>query len=177
MDGGSDAKVLGMNRPKNLSDILKMGSAPPAALMRPPEPAAPEPEVLAEQPLPAMDQLPPLPQPGEAYKAHARMSNGSVPTMHVVLANATVRGFSNGNFDSIDLLPPEESGGGPVIVVRYAGLSPAELHISGRNLELLHNYIGFHRIAWIRELPGQGTFIDKTAPLIRKVVIKSLVDA
>jgi hypothetical protein len=167
MDGASDIKVMGMNRSKSLSDILNMPSGPPAAPARQAENPAPVPE--ADDPLPSLDQLTPLPLPGDPYKAHSIVANGPLTTLHVVLGDATVRGFSYGNFDSIDLLPAADAGGGPVIVIRFAGLSPCEVWLTGRNLDLMHNYLGYYRIAWIRELPTKGNFADRNAPLIRKI--------
>ena len=53
--------------------------------------------------------------------------------------------------------------------MRFAGLFPTEVHMTGRNLDLLHVYLGTFRIAWLRELPTQGDFADKQAPVIRRV--------
>lgn len=169
MDTVIDRKVPGMNRTKSLGDILNLppGMASPAS-------APPEPEPEPEGELPPLDGLSPLPRPGDPYKAHARAANGPLPTLHVLLKNASSRGFSYANYDSIDWLPDDDAGQGPAIVVRFAGLVPCELRISGRNLEVLHNYIGHCRIGWIRELPTQGDFIDKAAPLIRSVKFVTL---
>jgi hypothetical protein len=169
MDGVSDTKVFEMNRPKSLSDILNMPGGTPAAPVNKAEKPAPVPDADLDYPLPPLDQLTPLPLPGDPYKAHSIVANGPLATVHMVLGDATVRGFSYGNFDSIDLLPADDAGGGPVIVVRFAGLSPCEVWISGRNLELMHNHLSHYRIAWIRELPTRGNFADRNAPLIRSI--------
>jgi hypothetical protein len=167
---GSERKAISMPRPRSLDDILGMSNGPPAV----DETAAPPPEREMVDDLPPLEELSPLPKPGDPYKAHSRANRTPLATLHVLLTDASVRGFSYANFDSIDLLPSNEPGGGPVIVVRFAGLVPCELLIVGRNLDLLHVQLGNYRIAWIRELPTQGNFSDKTAPLIRRVMIKPL---
>jgi hypothetical protein len=166
----SDRKASTVDRPKSIREILGLADGSPSVA----EPAALPPETAFLDELPPLEELSPLPKPGDPYKAHSRASTSTLATLHVLLADASVKGFSYGNFDSIDLLPSKEPGGGPVIVVRFAGLVPSELLIVGRNLDLLHVQLGYYRIAWIRELPTQGNFSDKTAPLIRRVTINPL---
>jgi hypothetical protein len=175
MDDSLDAKVIDMQRPKTLADILALGSPQPAAAARQ---AEPPPRVVdsddgAEAPLPSLEDLSPLPQPGDPYKAFSRASAKPRETLHVILANATVRGFPYGNFDGIDL-QPATAGEGPVIVVRFAGLFPVEVQITGRNLELLHVYLSTFRITWIREMQAQGDFSDKATALIRRITVKKI---
>ncbi len=158
-----------MNRTRSIGEILNLPAGSPAAA-----PAPPEPEHEEDGELGSPEALSPLPRPGDPYQAHARASNKPVATLHAILKNASSRGFSYANYDSIDWLPDDDAGQGPVLVVRFAGLTPCEVRIAGRNLELLHSYIGHCRIGWIRELPTQGDFIDKAAPLIRSVKILTL---
>ena len=100
----------------------------------------------------AFEDLPPLPRAGDPYKAWARIDNKPVPTLHCLLADGQVRGFSLGNLDSIDLLG-DDAGQGLVIVLRFDGIVAVEVRLSGRKLGTLHTYLGFHRVAWVRELP------------------------
>jgi hypothetical protein len=88
--------------------------------------------------------------PGDAYKAYARASNKPVPTLVLLLSNASTRGFSNANLDRVDLLPASDPGQGLVISMRFAGIAATEVRVAGRNLDGLYTYLGCHRIPCVR---------------------------
>lgn len=116
----------------------------------------------------------PLPKAGDPYKAHARASNKPVLTVGFLLRDGTTsRGFSYATFDSIDLLPSPAPSGGPVIVVRFAGLAPTEIRIEGRNLSLLYAYLGQHRVAWVRERGGRD-FLEDSATVVSGITMTAL---
>ena len=76
----------------------------------------PEADGHAAPELPAADRVTPLPQPGSPYDvAHARPENKPVPMLRFIYGD-TVRGLPYANLDSIDLVPADKPGGGPVIV-------------------------------------------------------------
>ncbi len=106
----------------------------------------------------AGDDVEALPQPGSAYTAYSRPSNKPEITLHVLLKDGSTRGYAWSNFDSVDTVGVDSPGGGPVLVVRFAGLLPTEVWISGRNLGRLHACIGRQRIVWIREQPSKRGF-------------------
>ena len=133
---------------------LLPGPAGKAAAAPPPEAAAFD----AAEPGP-WDDYDPLPQPGSPYAAaYSRASNKPEIVLHVLLKDGFSKGYAWSNFDSVDTSPGDRPGGGPVLVVRFAGLTPTELRISGRNLGKLHACIGRQRIAWIREQPSKRGF-------------------
>ncbi len=120
---------------------------------------------------PAGDDLIPLPGPGDAYKAHARPDNKALLTLRFLLRNSAVEGFSYSDLRRIRLLPSDKPGGGPVLVLRFID---EEVRIEGRHLDAMHNYLGYHRIAWVRELPpgkmlGEGMAAAVTGISIRQV--------
>lgn len=126
----------------------------------------------AEQPQPPAAEIPLLPQAGDPYKAHARPSNAAEATLHIMTRDAHFRGFAWHCFDSIDLRPAETPGGGPVLVLRFAGVIPTEIVLEGRNLSTLHAYLGQNRIAWVRELPPGRDFKEDGATVINRIAIR-----
>jgi hypothetical protein len=176
---GNDGKVTPMTRGKlSIAELFRdkpAGGAPPKRY--------PSPGELADGHFTAMERPaelePPdgfdiLPTPGDPYKAHSRPSSKPEPTLHVLLADGTVKGFAFNTFDSIDLLPAAAPGGGPVIVVRFAGIIARQVLITGRNLGLLHAYIAQHRIAWLRELPTQRGFGDTSEAVINNITVNAV---
>lgn len=139
---------------------------------------APEAEERPGADAPPGDDFDELPQPGSTYgAAFSRPGNKPEPTLHVLLADGQFKGYAWSNFDSVDTETADHPGGGPVLVVRFAGLEPTELRISGRNLGRLHACIGRQRIVWIRELPSKRGFAggpanDDKAEVITGIVIK-----
>jgi hypothetical protein len=120
------------------------------------------------------DVLDPLPKAGDPYRAHSRAGNKPLLTVSFLLRDATSsRGFSYATFDSIDLLPSPTPSGGPVIVIRFAGLAPTEIRIEGRNLSTLHAYLGEHRVAWVRERGGRD-FLEESAAVVSGITMTAL---
>jgi hypothetical protein len=119
----------------------------------------PIPATEEEADSPAGEDFAVLPQPGSPYDAaYGRPGNKPEITLHVLLGDGFSKGYAWSNFDSVDTVAAEAPGGGPVLVVRFAGLVPTELRISGSNLSKLHACIGRQRIAWIREQPSKRGF-------------------
>lgn len=145
----------------NIKDLL---SAPPAAAVTPQaEPQPPEPDGAAKGDV--------LPQPGDPYVAFATPRGVAEPTLHVLLRDGTYRGFAWSNYDGIDLLAGEAPGSGPVLVLRFDGLRPTEVRITGQRHGLLHAYLGQQRIGWIREKPEGKIIADAHAPVIEKITL------
>jgi hypothetical protein len=103
--------------------------------------------------LPPLDEMSPLPKPGDPYKAFSRPQMKPAATLHCLRSDGSIRGFAWANYDGIDFLPAEEPGQGPVLVLRFAGIFSREVAITGRHLDLLHNYLSHQRVSWVRELP------------------------
>jgi hypothetical protein len=134
-------------------------------------------ETEAEAALPPSDKLTPLPKPGDAYLAHPSPHGPkAVITLYFLRADSSIRGFPYLNLDSIDLLPDPKPGNGPVIVVRFAGITPTEVTISGRNLDRLFDYLGQHRMPWVRELQPKWDFREAGEPVITGIAIKPIED-
>ena len=128
--------------------------AVPAAARRPQPEAAETPGVE----LATGGDSDPLPDADSPYVAYGRPSNKPEITLHVMLRDGYWRGFAWSNYDSVEMVAPERAGAGPVLVLRFAGLMPAELWISGCNLRKLHVLLGQNRIAWMREVPSKRGF-------------------
>jgi hypothetical protein len=126
---------------------------------------APEPEAELSEAAEPWDDYDPLPQAGSAYTAaYARPGNKPEMILHVMLKDGYSKGYAWSNFDSVDTVAGDQPGGGPVLVLRFAGLDPVELWISGSNLGKLLACIGRQRIGWIREQPSKRGF-DTVAAL------------
>ncbi len=117
----------------------------------------------------ALDELHPLPLPGDPYVAFSRASNKPTLSLRFLLADATIKGFSYVNLDSFDLAESGTAGGGPVIVLRFTGIAVTEVRIEGRHLMALYDKIGHHRIAWVRELPKERDFREEGATVINRI--------
>jgi len=154
----------------------RLPAQPPAAAfgLGVPEVPAREPEAGGlDMALP--DALDPLPKASDPYQAHARVANKPLLTLSFLLKDGTtVRGFTYANFDSIDRLAGDAPGGGPVIVMRFAGLAPTEVRIEGRNLNTLYAYLSQHRIFWVRERGSGRDFLGESDPVVSGISITPL---
>lgn len=193
MDDKASDNVIDIKRSKFSIRELLASPAPPkerpsgdTPWPRPGPPPLPEPEPIestgnaspSREPGDVDMDLPeaidPLPKAGDPYKAHSRAANKPVLMVSFVLKDGTTsRGYSFANFDSIDRLPSPTPGGGPVIVIRFAGLVPTEIRIEGRNLSTLYAYLSQHRVAWLRERGGRD-FLDESATVVTGITITTL---
>lgn len=128
---------------------------------------------------PVVERATPLPLPGSPYDvAHSRPENKPVPMLRFIYGD-TIRGLPYANLDSIDLVPADKPGGGPVIVIRYNGILPREARINGRHIVMLYDLLSDFRVGWIRELPKGRDFKDDNATVITGItitIIKELKD-
>jgi hypothetical protein len=130
----------------------------------------PEAEEYAGAGLPAVDDLIPLPQPGDPYKAHARPDNKPLLTLTFLCKDSAEEGFAYSDLRRIRLLPGKP-GGGPVLVLRFTEAAIVEVRIEGLRLDAMRGYIRYHRIAWVRELPPGKMIADKTAAVVTSISI------
>ena len=115
-----------------------------------------------------------LPEPGSAYDAaYARPNNKPLTTLRFVIGDK-VRGLPYANLDSIDWEPAEKPGGGPVIVLLFAGVQVRKAVIAGRHMLLMYDLLCDHRLAWVRELPKGRDFKDRDATVITGITIKEV---
>ena len=122
----------------------------------------------------AQDDLIPLPLPSADYQAYARATNKPALTLHFLLADATREGFSSVDLRRVRFLAADKPGGGPRVVLRFVEAVVTEVTIEGRNLDTLYDYIGQHRVTWIRELPPRRDFVEAKATVITRVTIQTL---
>ena len=169
----SDDKVLDFAGKLGVADLMKRAKA-----RRHPEAASPGQAVPEAEPIDdaAPDDVPgpeePTPNAGDPYKAHARQSTRAIPTLFVVRADGSTRGFPYGDLYGPDLLPGDDAGKGPAIVMRFARYERVTL--AGRNLGTIHAYIGSHRMPWVRELPRGRMPAERDAPVITGVTIEEI---
>ena len=124
--------------------------------------------------LPAAEDLIPLPQPGDPYKAHSRPDNKPLLTLTFLCQDSAEEGFAYADLRRIRLLPGKP-GQGPVLVLRFsteAGI--VEVRIEGRRHDAMRDYIRYHRIGWIRELPPGTMLADKTEAVVTGIDIKQV---
>jgi hypothetical protein len=128
--------------------------------------------------VPSMDKLATLPKPGDhPYKAYARPDNQMLPTLHLLKSDGQKWSFPYScRVEGPHMLfLPEEPGKGAVIVMRFAASVPVEVILAGIRLDDLHNYLGDHRIRWVRELPEGKMIIDGTIPVVRNIIVRPLL--
>lgn len=141
---------------------------------RPAEPNADQAELPDGANTALPDDVLGLPGPSDAYKARSRPANRPVPSLHLILADASSRGFSYHNLDTVDLVPAKEPGRGPALVLRFAGIVPQEITITGRKLEVIRDYIGYHRLAWLWQLPPSRDFVADGEEVITEITIRRI---
>lgn len=127
-----------------------------------------------EMPADPADEVLSLPVAGDPYQARSRAANRGIPTFHLLLADGSSRGFSYSSLDGIDLLPGKQPGEGPRLVLTIAGILPKSVVITGRKLEAIRDHLGFHRIAWLQELPPGRDFLADEAEVITNIDIGPL---
>lgn len=127
----------------------------------------------ADDDLPAMDELSPLPRPGDPYVPYARPANRPLPTLFLIKADGSVRGYPfAGRAEGPHLVPASEAGKGWSIVMRYWGIPPAEVVMSGRKLDNLVNLLAAGRVAWVRELPEGKLPANLDGPVVTAIIVR-----
>jgi hypothetical protein len=167
-----DGKVLTMKR-----GILDMIGQPPSPAQPPsPPPREPVRQVPEPPPVvaadPAADLPEPLPRPGDRYQACARAANRPLLTLFFLLADQSEEGFAYTDLRRVRLIPADEPGSGPVIALKFVEAVTTEVRINGWNFPDLHNLIGGHRIAWLREWPAGRQARDPRATVISSIRIE-----
>ena len=69
----------------------------------------------------------------------------------------------------------EKAGGEPVIIMLFMGAVPEEVVISGRNLMQLFDYLGDHRIRWVRQMPKGRDFAEAGEPVVTGIEFRQPV--
>jgi hypothetical protein len=113
----------------------------------------------------------PLPRPGDAYRVHGRRGNKPELTLHFVTKDYGYEGFSYADLGRMRLVPGNEPGGGPVLILRF---NDTEVSIEGRHLPSLYNWIGLHLLPWVWEHPSPAEFADEKATLISRISINQV---
>ncbi len=163
MSGDAGDKVLDLNKTLGLEELMRRTATSRAAPVETPKEAVPE---ESEGALPSFEKLAPLPMPGDAYKAYSRPSHQMLPTLYLMLADGSKRGFPySGRIEGPHLVPDDDPGKGNVIVIRFSASKMIEVQIRGRHLDELHHYLGDHRMRWVRELP-KGKFVNEAGAAV-----------
>ena len=157
----TDDDLLSRVRPK--STLLDM--KPP---VRRPDPDT---EWETSPDIPALDDMVPLPQPGDSYKAFARPDNKSLLMIRFLLQDGTVEGFAYCDMRKTRITSGDDPGAGPVLLLKF---DDTEVRIEGRKLDGLANLVHFHRVSWMRELPPGKMIHEKNAPVITRITITEL---
>jgi hypothetical protein len=125
--------------------------------------------------LPPLDQLSPLPSPGDPYKAFSRPAGRAVPSLFLLKADGTTWGYPYAcRVEGPHLVPAKDAAGNLVVVLRFSGLTGIEVTLTGRRLETMVNYLGHHRLTWIRE-QAKGKFEGHGSdPVVTGITIKEL---
>jgi hypothetical protein len=117
--------------------------------------------------VPAMDELDPLPGPGDPYKAYGRAENKPLLTLSF-LKDSAVEGFAYSDLRRMSWLPADTPSG-RVLMLRFVESVTTEVLLDGRNLELMHANLCRHRIPWVRMLPPGKMLSDKNAEVVTDI--------
>ena len=124
---------------------------------------------------PEIDGTEALPDPAEAYQAHARPAAKALTGIHFLMADQTIVNFQYAELSSRNAFVPwEESVKGNLLTLRFAGLEAVEIRISGRNLKPLFDLVTQHRVAWVAQLPERQNFRDDSAAVVTAILIGKL---
>ena len=111
-----------------------------------------------------------LPRPGDSYRAFGREAGQMLPTLFLLMADGTRRGFPYaGLVGGPDFV---EASGGLVIVLRFSDVVPMEVTLAGRNLEELYEAIGYREAAWVRQLAPGKMVPDRGAPVVTAISVR-----
>ena len=119
----------------------------------------------------------PLPQPGDAYRAHARFLSrlGSDQRMiHFVHGDFACDGFSYHDLRRVRIVPADQPGRGPTLILRFMEAVVTEVTIAGRNLIDLHYYISEGWMPWVWEQPRGFKMPDDHATVITSITFAEL---
>lgn len=118
------------------------------------------------------EMMSPLPLPGDAYVAHARIANGPVSTLFFLPKGQLPDGLNYSHLERVRMVEPEKPGGSPHLLLRFWCSVIVEVRIEGRNLLGLCDYLGRHLIHWLREHPTGHDDGDDAAVFIRRITIR-----
>ncbi len=152
--------ACGPSRRCLISAKLREGAAPDAA-EEPPD-------------VPAIDDLVPLPQPGDPYKAYARPDNKSLLMLRFLKQDGVVEGFAYSDLRHTRMQPGDKPGDAPVLVLRFVEAVVTEVRIEGRHMDVAADLLAYHRIAWLRELPAGKMHPEKNAAVFTRFIINVL---
>lgn len=164
-----DNNVIGMPREKfRVSDLLGTAHSSREADAKSTRPAADADAVTPE----AEERTDPLPQPGDNYRSHGRLSSKPRSSLFLVGKDFLPDGFAYHCLERVRMVPGEKPGAGPVMVLRFGGTEACDVLVEGRLLHPLCNLIGEHRLPWLWEHPSPGDFGEAKSTLIRRIVVR-----
>jgi hypothetical protein len=167
----SDKTVIEMDRsPSSILESLERQK--PVALQPAVEPSQ-ETQSLCDISL-SPEELAPLPQIGDLYKAFSRIEARPLATIFFLPKGGLPDGFSYASFERVRMIEGDQPGTSPALLVRFNGSVIYEVRIEGRNLLGLCNLIGRHVIHWVREHPTGRHAGDDEADFIRRITIREI---
>jgi hypothetical protein len=171
-DGGE--KVIDMSSKFSIDALIKNATA--RAAENPNAEAEPgdDPDDGANG-VPSLEKLAPLPRPGDPYKAIARPASKPLSTLHLIKADGTIWSYPYScRVEGPHLVYADDAAKTLVVVLKFSGLVGTEVTLSGRKLEQMVNFLGHHRIAWVREQAKGKIAKDGEGPVITGIHIKTL---
>jgi hypothetical protein len=119
----------------------------------------------------------PLPQPGDAYRPHARFLNRlstDQRLIHFVDKDCFCEGLCYSDLRRVRWQRGADPGGGPVLMLRFVEAMIVEVRIEGRNLKDIHHWISEGCMPWIWEQPSGFKSKDDHAVVVTRIEIKEL---
>jgi hypothetical protein len=123
--------------------------------------------------LPTLEQLSPLPRPGDPYKAFSRPSNKQLPTLSLLKSDGTSWSYPYScRVEGPHVVPANDAASNLVVLIKFSGLTGIE--VTGHQLDAMSNYIAHQRIAWVREMPKGKFPPEPNAPVVTGIFVKTL---
>ena len=174
MSVDDNGKVVDLAEKFNIKELLEQTAA---RREQEKEAAASEPPKQTEagvDTVPSLEKLAALPKPGDhPYKAYARPDSQMLPTLHLLKSDGQKWSYPYScRVEGPHMLFPDDPGKGGIIVLRFAASVSVEVLIAGIRLDELHNYLGDHRIRWVREFPHGKMVVDDTIPMVRNIIVR-----
>ena len=133
-----------------------------------PAPAKAEPEVGP----PGLDDHPPLPAAGDAYRAYSRLSSRPVPSLFFLPKTMLPSGFLYHGLERVWMEGGERPGAAPRLIARFSGSEVTEVVMEGRNLLPLCLGLGRMAVAWVWALPANQAAEDDAATVVRSIAFR-----
>jgi len=99
----------------------------------------------------------------DEYQPFARAANKPLFSVHFLTAKGEMRSFQYLHLDSGSTFT------GDAIAIRFLGMQPINVRVTGRNLRRLYDYLHQHRVSWVLAVAPGRDFAKDGQPVITAI--------